>query len=196
MFIRIGQSYERHAITHWLASHGTSPMMGLRLAKRAVVANLLVARMARCLRGGQAGDDHSEASSPNPQEDPPVAARVLLAAAIQCDRAACLDLLARGVPDINAKTTLAQSVALRDRLIQMDWHEGPDDTFSECTVLDISSLLCWEDVCQAILAAPGFSAPLFCPIFSPYLFFEIAHLFSNNKITSEQVKADKTYRML
>ena len=82
------------------------------------------------------------AGSANPQEEPPVAVGALLEAASQGNRAACLSMLARGVPDINAIATSRQ----RNSAVQ----EGD-------TVLHVAARRGWDDVCRLILAAPRFN---------------------------------------
>jgi hypothetical protein len=143
-----GHSYERQAITRWFAERGTSPMTNAPLASRALLPNLLVARVVRGLRGAahsESEDGGPSESSANPQEEPPIAAGALLEAAQRGDRELCLSILARGVPDINAK-------------LQRAWYVFPGlcCVGEGGTVLHVAAAHGWEDVCRLILATQDF----------------------------------------
>jgi len=112
--------------------------------------DLLANRVARVLRGGATSGDSvsgesasvrasppraspARASPPPARASPPVPQGALLEAAARGDRAACLSMLARGVPDINAKRYRALGAS----------------------VLHLAAGRGWADVCSLVLTAPN-----------------------------------------
>jgi len=152
-----GHCYERQAIERWFIDNDTSPLTGLRLQSRAVLPNRTLAKLIGLLRSddGDAGSEGSGNSSANPQEESPVAPGELWRAARSGNRTACLDMLRRGVPDINYQSLEPVLMQFHSPL-----HDRHQYEYVQLTVLHLAAVQGWADVCTAIFSASGFTHAL------------------------------------